>query len=97
MQSHEVLTKLKARQADFHRLGVKNLYLFGSTARGEATDLSDVDLFFDYEKGRLGVYELMEVKAFAAAVLGQKTDIMTRDSLHRALRRGIEETAVRVF
>jgi len=65
--------------------------------RGEATDLSDVDLFFDYEKGRLGVYELMEVKAFAAAVLGQKTDIMTRDSLHRALRRGIEETAVRVF
>jgi hypothetical protein len=97
MQSHEVLTKLKARQADFHRLGVKNLYLFGSTVRGEATDLSDVDLFFDYEKGRLGVYELMEVKAFAAAVLGQKTDIMTRDSLHRALRRGIEETAVRVF
>lgn len=97
MQKDEVLAKLQARQADFRRLGVSNLYLFGSTVRGEASDLSDIDLFFDYEKGSLGVYELMDVKTFAATVLGQKTDIMTRDSLHRALRRGIEETAVKVF
>ena len=97
MQSHEVLTKLKARQADFYRLGVKNLYLFVSTVRGEATDLSDVDLFFDYEKGEFGVYELMDVKAFASKVLGQRADIMTRDSLHKALAREIDASAVRVF
>jgi predicted nucleotidyltransferase len=97
MQKDEALAKLQARQADFRRLGVSNLYLFGSTVRGEASDLSDVDLFFDYEKGSFGVYELMDVKSFAATVLGQKTDIMTRDSLHWALRRSIEETAVRVF
>jgi hypothetical protein len=33
----------------------------------------------------------------AASILGRKTDIMTRDSLHKTLRRQIEETAVRVF
>ena len=97
MQSHEVLTKLQARQADFQRLGVKNLYLFGSTVRGEATDISDVDLFFDHEKGRLGVYALMEVKAFASNVLGHRADIMTRDGLHKALAREIDASAVRVF
>jgi carbonic anhydrase len=34
------------------QLGVEHLYLFGSTARGEAREDSDVDLFFDYERGK---------------------------------------------
>ena len=78
------------------RLGVERWYLFGSTARGEAGDDSDVDLFFDYEKGKLGLFELMDVKAYAASILGRKTDIMTRDSLHRILRPQIEASAIRV-
>jgi uncharacterized protein len=36
---------LRAHEAELERLGVERLYLFGSTARGEATDDSDVDLF----------------------------------------------------
>jgi predicted nucleotidyltransferase len=79
------------------RLGVEHLYLFGSMARGEAKDDSDIDLFFDYEKGKLGLFELMDVKAFAARILGRETDIMTRDSLHKTLRQTIEATALRVF
>jgi hypothetical protein len=39
----------------------------------------------------------MDVKQFAARILGRKTDIMTRDSLHKTLRQAIEATAVRVF
>ena len=84
-------------QHDLKRLGVGHLYLFGSTARGEARDDSDVDLFFDYEKGKFGLFELMDVKEYAAGILGRKTDIMTRDSLHKMLREKIESTAVRVF
>ena len=79
------------------RLGVQHLFIFGSTARGDERGDSDVDLFFDYEKGTLGLFELMDVKACATAHLGRKTDIMTRDSLHQALRDKIEATAVRVF
>lgn len=71
--------------------------MFGSMARDEAKHDSDVDLFFDYEKGKFGVYELMDVKECAARILGRKTDIMTRDSLHKTLRASIETTAVRVF
>ena len=76
---------------------MKHLFVFGSTARGDARDDSDVDLFFDYERGKLGLYELMDVKACAAAILGRQTDIMTRDSLHKTLRDRIEATALRVF
>jgi predicted nucleotidyltransferase len=71
--------------------------MFGSTVRGEAKDVSDVDLFFDYQRGKLGLFELMDVKEYAANILGHKTDIMTRDSLHKTLRQQIEETAIRVF
>jgi predicted nucleotidyltransferase len=71
--------------------------MFGSMARGEAAPNSDVDLFFDYQKGQLGVYELIDVKEYAARILGRKTDIMTRDSLHKTLRGAIEATAIRVF
>ena len=97
MGRDDAIATLKAHEAELKQLGVEHLYLFGSTARGEAREDSDVDLFFDYEKGKLGLFELMNVKAYAASILGRKTDIMTRDSLHKTLRRQIEEAAVRVF
>jgi predicted nucleotidyltransferase len=88
---------LKAHEAELKRLGVEHLYLFGSTARDDATESSDVDLFFDYEKGKFGLFELMDVKEYAASILDRPTDIMTRDSLHKAIRRQVEATAVCVF
>ena len=97
MERDEAMRRLQQHEADLKRLGVEHLYMFGSTARGEANNDSDVDLFFDYQNGKLGVYELMDVKAYAASILGRKTDIMTRDSLHKTLREAIEATAVRVF
>ncbi len=97
MKREEIIAQLRRHEADLKRLGVEHLYLFGSIARGDATADSDIDLFFDYEKGKLGLFELMDVKAFASNILGRTTDIMTRDSLHKTLRQGIEATALRVF
>ena len=82
----EAVAKLKEHQAELKRLGVEHLYLFGSTARGEAREDSDVDPFLII----LGLFDLMEVKEAAARSLGCKTDIMTRPSLHPILREGIE-------
>jgi uncharacterized protein len=97
MKRDEAIGRLKAHEAELKRLGVERLYLFGSTARGDATESSDVDLFFDYEKGKFGLFELMDVKEYAAGILGRPTDIITRDSLHKAIRQRVEATAVRVF
>ena len=97
MKSAEVISLLKQHEAELKRLGVEHLYIFGSTARDEARIDSDVDLFFDHARGQLGVYELMDVKALARTILGRPTDIMTRSSLHPALRKRIEESALLVF
>jgi predicted nucleotidyltransferase len=97
MTRADAIELLKQHETELKRLGVEHLYMFGSTARNEARTDSDIDLFFDHARGRLGVYELMDVKALARTILGQPTDIMTRASLHPALRKRIEDSAILVF
>ncbi len=97
MKRVDALACLQAHEAELKQLGVISLYMFGSTAREEAQEGSDVDLFFDYHKDKLGLFQLMDVKEFTSGILGCKADIMTRDSIHRALRNGIESSAVRIF
>lgn len=97
MTREQAISRLIEHEAELKRLGVETLYLFGSTARNEAGTNSDVDLFFDYPKGKFGLYELIDVKDYTASILGAKADIITRDSLHKMLRRQIETSAFRVF
>lgn len=97
MDRADAIARLREHEAELKRLGVLHLYLFGSTARGEARENSDVDLFFDYERGKFSLFDLMDVQEAAARILGCKTDVMTRDSLHRLLRARIEASALPVF
>ena len=97
MQIDEAIARLKQHEAELRDLGVQHLYLFGSTVRGAAREDSDVDLFFDYEEGKLGLFQLMDIKEHTSRILGCKADIMTRDSLHKVLRRRIEASALQVF
>ena|SRR5712692_5143144 len=97
MERTEAIPILKKHEAELKRLGVARLYLFGSTARGESREDSDVDLFFDHIRGELSLYGLMDIKELARRILGRPADIMTRSSLHPALRAEIEASAVRVF
>ncbi|VVB44817.1 DNA polymerase III subunit beta [Beijerinckiaceae bacterium RH AL1] len=97
MRPDDVIEELRRHETELRKLGIDHLYLFGSVARGDADAASDVDLFFDHEKGSLGLFELMDVKQRAAEILGRPTDIMTRRSLHPRLRREIEDSAILVF
>lgn len=97
MKREDAIARLRASEAELRSLGVEQLYLFGSTARGDAGEKSDVDLFFDYPRGRFNLFDLMEVQERAARILGGKVDVITRDSLHTTLRPRIEASAVRVF
>ena len=93
----EAMRRLREHEAELRGLGVQRLFMFGSVARGEEHASSDVDLFFDHEKGKLGLFGLMEIKERASVILGRHADIMTRDSIHRLLRLKIEQSAVPVF
>ena len=56
MDRAEAVTKLKAHEAELKQLGTQHLQLFGSTARGDARLDSDIELFFDYERGRFSPF-----------------------------------------
>ena len=97
MDRDEAITTLKKHEAELKRLGVRHLYLFGSTVRGDARPDSDVDLFLDYERGKFNLFDLMEVRERASDILGRRADVTTRDSLHKLLRRNIEASALQIF
>ena len=97
MDRDHAIAKLKEHETELKRLGMRRLYLFGSTARDEAHEDSDVDLFFDYEEGEFGLFDLMDVQDYASHILGRAADVMTRDSIHKVLRSGIEAGALQVF
>jgi uncharacterized protein len=97
MRRDEAIRRLRENQQLLKRLGVDQLFLFGSTARDEAHEGSDVDLFFDHPEGSLGLFQLIDVKEATARILGREADIMTRRSLHPLLRQRIEASALQVF
>jgi len=97
MDQETIVAELRRHADQLRGEGVAALYLFGSTARGEARRGSDVDLFFDYSDPKFSLIELVRVKDRVSAILGVEADVMTRDSLHPMLKERIEASAVRVF
>ncbi len=98
MKREAAIAALKKEADAVKALGATSLYLFGSTARDEARDESDVDVFIDYEHGTgFSLVELVGIKYHLEDRLGVSVDITTRDSLHPLLKTCIEASAERVF
>lgn len=98
MKKREAITTLKEQAEAVKALGATALYLFGSTARDDATSLSDLDLFIEYDpQGRFSLIELVGIKQFLERRLGVPVDVTTRDSLDPLLRDRIEASAERIF
>ncbi len=97
MTRADIIASLKTRAADIQAHGATSLYLFGSAARGEATEKSDVDLFVDYDPEKFGFVELIRLRERISQVLGRPADLTTREGLHPLLRPAIEAEAIKVF
>ncbi len=68
--------------------GARNIRVFGSVARGEADESSDIDLLVDMEPDR----SLLDVAAFMADIrdlLGRRVDVVSEKGLYWLIRRPI--------
>jgi predicted nucleotidyltransferase len=67
---------------------VARLEVFGSTARGEANENSDVDLLVEFSK-RKSLLALVSLERKMSAVLGRKVDLLTEAAISPYLREQI--------
>jgi hypothetical protein len=88
-----ILDTLKAHRADLARLGVTTLALFGSVARNEAHENSDIDLLVEL-KSPLTFDCYMDVKLYLEDLLGTKVDLVTSKSLRPQIRAAVQREAI---
>ena len=87
-----VLQQIEENRDTIRGFGVKRLGLFGSCARGEATQSSDLDFLVELEKKSFDVY--MDLKDFLEEMFGCKVDLVMKDALKPRLREPILKETV---
>jgi uncharacterized protein len=97
MSRADIIAALQEKASDIKKFGATSLYLFGSAARNEATEHSDVDLFVDYDPERFSFVELIRLRNRLSFILGRPADLTTREGLHPLLRPTIEAEAIKVL
>ena len=93
-----VIRRLRPHAAEFERLGISQLYVYGSVARGDAQPWSDVDLFADLadEQG-WNILRWGHVLDRLEEILARRVDFAARRSLPEDVRGRAEAEAVAVF
>lgn len=83
---------LRARREDILRVtrrnGAQNVRIFGSIARAEATNTSDVDILVDMEPNR-DLIDLISVQQDLADMLGCKVDVVTEAAISPYIRNSV--------
>ncbi|ACK68726.1 DNA polymerase beta domain protein region [Gloeothece citriformis PCC 7424] len=74
--------------------GAFNVRVFGSVARGEETENSDIDFLIDYDLSKTTPWFPVGLIEDLEQLLNRKVDVVTTKSLHYFLRDKILEEAI---
>jgi predicted nucleotidyltransferase len=91
----EALKKLSLAHEELKEFSVKALYLFGSYAREQAGDASDLDILVEFEPGaEIGLFAFARLRRRLSELLGREVDLVTRDAIRAEMRDEILREAV---
>jgi hypothetical protein len=76
------------------RYGVKRIGIFGSFARGEAIEGSDVDVIVEFGQDAENFDNYIELKYFLQEIFGRDVDLATADALRPQLKDDILKEVV---
>ena len=75
------------------RYGVRDIKVFGSVAKGNATEASDIDLLVTLEPGRT-LFDLGGLSYELEELLGRHVDVVTMPILRKEVRERVEKEAI---
>ena len=77
--------------------GAFNVRVFGSVARGEETENSDIDFLIDYDLAKTSPWFPGGLLVDLEDLLGCKVDIVTEKSLHHLIKQRILKEAIKLW
>jgi len=96
MDKQVLLNRLSGKVEEIRkRFSVKTLSIFGSAARGEMADGSDVDILVAFDQ-KASFDLFMDLKFYLEELLGTPVDLVTDKALRPQVRKAIEEELINV-
>jgi len=90
MDKQVLLKRLSGKAEEIRRrFSVKTLSIFGSAARGEMADGSDVDILVTFDQ-KASFDLFMDLKFYLEELLGTSVDLVTDKALRPQVRQAIE-------
>jgi uncharacterized protein len=77
----DILHLLQANAPHIRALGVRRIGLFGSFARDQQADQSDIDLIVEFEPERKNFDVFMQLSFFLEDLLGRRVELVTTEAL----------------
>ena len=98
MDRRAVIETLRQHEAELKAAGVLHLRLFGSVARGDQTEVSDVDLMADVDpKQRRTLVTLARLQNMLNDLLGTQVDLSLSNALREPIKSRAQREAVLAF
>lgn len=95
MRRDELLQLFAEHRAEIRSLGAKSLAIFGSFARDEAREDSDVDMLVEFDAPPT-FNRFMDLKFYLEDLSGRRVDLGTPDSIKPRVRQRILQEAIHV-
>lgn len=98
MNSTEAIETLRRSERALRARSVKHAALFGSVARAQATDDSDIDIMVEIDPDvSLTVFDYVELKEYIAALFDRPVDVVNRSALKPYVRPTATADAIYAF
>ncbi len=93
MHKNEILNYLKSHQAEYSKqFGIKFIGLFGSFARDEANEKSDIDILYTIEQNKkLSIFQYMKLLKQLEDFFQTKIDLVRDETIKPQLRQYIHK------
>ncbi len=75
--------------------GVYSIRVFGSVARKEDNNSSDIDFLVEFEEGR-SLFDLIRLKHELESLIGRSVDVVTSNAIHHTIKEEIMNEAIQL-